>query len=163
MFEGLFIANKVLVLALGRRFVELILREQKSPSRQEIVINIHWNNLRFLADNPKIMQAVGPELEEYVLPLYEFMQDPGSIEFDEDICLFISGLIKATGRVTQPQFKLFGLFPLMFEKYKHIFSFSFTPLSLIIGFGGHILAQYPDAIALLLRMISENLELTAES
>lgn len=85
-------------------------------------------------------------LEEALLPLYQCMQTPEKISFEDEILLFINSLIRQSGEISQLQWALVPTFPKIFLKNKNMFNNLFTTMNLIIVHGRNFLLTQPGII-----------------
>lgn len=67
---------------------------EKRKKKTNIVMNNCWNIIRFIAEDENITPAQSLELEQQLYPLFEYLQVPNEIEFEDDIILFEISLIK---------------------------------------------------------------------
>jgi hypothetical protein len=66
-----------------------------------LIVNKCWNVIRFISEVDCYVPQYIPQLEEKLKPLYNFMEDPTNIDFDDDISLVLSSFIKKNKFVTE--------------------------------------------------------------
>jgi hypothetical protein len=123
---------------------------QGTQNINNIMINLCWNVLRNMGEQPLIVNKYLALIETTLVPLFQYMQAPEKIEFDEDILLIVGSLIKVSKGVTDTQMQLFPLFERVFEKYNNEFSHLFNTLNQYIIHGRQRLAsniQYVELVS----------------
>lgn len=99
------------ILPFAKSLVNRVLVEvgkcHQKGEKNNIYINKCWNLLRLIAETDSFMPFYQQELEEILLPLFEFMADPKQIEFEDDVVLIIKTFIKKTKRVSDAMWTLF--------------------------------------------------------
>ena len=104
-------------------------------------ITLCWNVLRVIAEQPLFIPQYLSLFENQLVPLFRFLQEPAKIEFDDDILLIVTSLIKGSKTVTRTQLDLFTMFPAVFVKYNHSFCNLLQTLNLYIVYGRDVLAS----------------------
>lgn len=101
-----------------------------------------WNTLReFVGDETFVEHS--DAIEQEMLPLYELMQDPSGIDFDEDILLFVMTSIKHTRRVSAVQWHLLPHLANFYRKYRTTFGMLLRVYSYFTVFGAEELKAMP--------------------
>lgn len=67
---------------------------KKSSKNFEFRIAKLWSVLRYIAEHEYFTDRLVPIIEQCSLPLLKFLQDPDSVNFDDDLIFFISSLLK---------------------------------------------------------------------
>lgn len=134
--------------------VQTELKAEKPSNQGKIIIAKCWNIIRAIGEN-KVYLPVLDSIEEPLLPLFEFMQTPEKISFDEEIIALMSAMIKLQEKVSNTKWILVSTFPKVFEKNKYIFYDLFHAINLVIVHGCETLKNRSDLIEMVRHSLSE--------
>ena len=80
-------------------------------SKANIRINKCWNTIRFIAEHEFFVANYLQIIEEKLLPLFEYIVRPTTIDFDDDIIFCLSSLMKKSKQVSLNLRKIFPFLP----------------------------------------------------
>jgi len=147
-----------LVPVLVKKIQDEFSRTQPKPGKNRktstIIIKC-WNIIRGLEENKDLTPELALQLEQYLLPLFEFMRNPSEIDFDDDIVLFETALMKKTETVTQTGWTLFQQLPLVQEKYDNTFIQLFPILNTYLYYGKEIFNSNPSWLVQVVSMCNK--------
>jgi hypothetical protein len=103
------------------------------------------------------MPHYASQIEEALKPLFEFMIDPKSIEFEDDIVLTLKSLIRKTGQVSPALWALFPHLGKVFEKNKKCFSNLLDTLNQYLVTGKDTIGMNREMLAMLVKMAGESM------
>lgn len=103
-----------LVESLVVRILAELKRCHEKGERNNIIINKCWNVLRMICELDTFMPVYASPIEECLKPLFEFMVDPGKIEFEDDIVLTIKSFIKKCPVISPV---IWALFPHLYKVF----------------------------------------------
>ena len=101
-------------------------------------INKCWNTIRFIAEHDFFAANFLSIIETSLIPLFEYMVRPNSIDFDDDIIFCLNSLMKKSKKVSPILSKIFPYLPKFQEKYKGIFG------NLLQTLNSYILYSQPE-------------------
>lgn len=119
-------------------------------------INKCWNTIRFLAEHDYFSSDFLAIIEESIKPLLEFLAQPGSIDFDDDLLFCISSIIKKSKVVSQTMRVVFPYLDPLHKKYKGIFGNLLETLNYYIFYGKDFLNDKTN-IAMILQMANTSI------
>lgn len=105
--------------------------EDRSPS---VMINKCWNVIKGICSNKNFLQQL-PAFEQELLSLYDLMQDPSKICFDDEIVQCMDSFIRKQQQVSPVQWTLFTTFPKVLTKNKDSFGNLLNTLNLFLKYG----------------------------
>ena len=79
--------------------------------KANIRINKCWNTIRFIAEHEYFASNFLQIIEETLLPLFEYLVAPTSIDFDDDIIFCLTSLMKKSKVVSPTLRKTFPYLP----------------------------------------------------
>jgi hypothetical protein len=79
--------------------------------KANIRINKCWNTIRFIAEHDYFANNFLNIIEDSLLPLFEYLVAPTSIDFDDDIIFCLSSLMKKSKTVSPTLRKIFPFLP----------------------------------------------------
>ena len=133
-----------LIIPFLKSLVERIQIEIKvcheKGEKNNIIINKCWNVIRLIVETRDLVTAFYSQIEASLIPLFEYMADPVSIEFEDDIVLVIKSFIKRTKTVSPVLWKLFPELPRVFTKNELVFGNLLDTLNYYLLFGKESLA-----------------------
>eukprot|EP00357_Protocruzia_adherens_P031356 CAMPEP_0114996878 /NCGR_PEP_ID=MMETSP0216-20121206/14576_1 /TAXON_ID=223996 /ORGANISM="Protocruzia adherens, Strain Boccale" /LENGTH=1103 /DNA_ID=CAMNT_0002361173 /DNA_START=31 /DNA_END=3342 /DNA_ORIENTATION=- len=116
-----------------------------SGEKKYIMINKCWNVLRAISENTTLISKYYNEIETTMLPLFEYMEDPKNIEFDDDILLAITSFMKIRKTVSDNLWVLYPHLPKFYQKYKGMLANLLQTLNCYMVYGKERLANnQPD-------------------
>lgn len=80
-------------------------------SKANLRINKCWNTIRFIAEHDYFADRYLSVVEETLLPLFEYLVTPNSIDFDDDIIFCLCSLLKKTKTASPVLQKIFPFLP----------------------------------------------------
>lgn len=86
------------------------------------------------------------------MPLYEYAEYPEKVEFDDDIALLISTLIKLSGQITKVQKTIFPYLERVHAKFNGIFGNLLSCLNMYIVFHNGWFDEYKEGVELMSSM-----------
>ena len=89
-----------IIKALVRRILSELKACHEKGEKNNIIINKCWNVIRMVCELDSFMPRYAMQIEDLLKPLYEYMSDPTSIEFEDDIILTLKSCIKKTNNVS---------------------------------------------------------------
>jgi hypothetical protein len=98
-----------------------ITKKNVISDKANIRINKCWNTIRFIAEHEYFAANFLQIIEETLLPLFEYLVAPSSIDFDDDIIFCLTSLMKKSKVVSPTLRKIFPYLPKFQIKYKGIF------------------------------------------
>lgn len=99
--------GKTLSLKSGKTKVT----KHKISDKANIRINKCWNTIRFIAEHDYFAANFLSIVEGSLIPLFEYMVTPDSIDFDDDIIFCLNSLMKKSKRVSPTLRKIFPYLP----------------------------------------------------
>ena len=90
-------------------------------NKSNVRINKCWNTIRFIEEHDYFASMFLTIIETSLMPLFEYMVRPNSIDFDDDIIFCLNSLMKKSKKVSPILIKIFPYLPRFQEKYKGIF------------------------------------------
>jgi hypothetical protein len=107
-------------------------------AKSNVRINKCWNTIRFIAEHDFFAANFLSIIETSLIPLFEYMVRPNSIDFDDDIIFCLNSLMKKSKKVSPILTKIFPYLPKFQEKYKGIFG------NLLQTLNSYILYSQPE-------------------
>jgi hypothetical protein len=107
-------------------------------AKSNVRINKCWNTIRFIAEHDYFAANFLSIIETSLIPLFEHMVRPNSIDFDDDIIFCLNSLMKKSKKVSPILSKIFPYLPKFQEKYKGIFG------NLLQTLNSYILYSQPE-------------------
>lgn len=86
-----------------------------------MTINKCWNIIRQVVEFDSFVPRFYTEIENSLKPLFEYVLDPKTIEFEDDIVLVLKTFIKKTKVVSDTLWTIYPHLQKVFEKNKHTF------------------------------------------
>mmetsp|Transcript_3215 Transcript_3215/g.2960 ORF Transcript_3215/g.2960 Transcript_3215/m.2960 type:complete len:373 (+) Transcript_3215:1436-2554(+) len=108
--------------------------------------------IRFIADVKETTPEQVLEIEKQLIPLFEYMKNPNDIEFDEDIYLFETSLMRKTKSVSEAGWVLFNCLTLVQEKFDNTFIQLFEAINCYLEFGATAFIGNPELLGKLTEM-----------
>ncbi|CAG9324306.1 unnamed protein product [Blepharisma stoltei] len=127
----------------------------KKKKKTNLIISKCWNIIRFIAESENITVEETIDLEQKLIPLFEYLKNPYDIEFDDDIVLFEIALIKKSLQISEVCWILFSHIKLIQEKNDNTFIQIFPLLSCYIYYGKEVLAKNTQALQVIAEMCSK--------
>ena len=137
------------------RILAELKRCHEKGERNNIIINKCWNVLRMICELNTFMPVYASPLEECLKPLFEFMVDPGKIEFEDDIVLTIKSFIKKCPVISPVIWALFPHLYKVFQKNKNTFGNLLDTLNHYLTSGRDVIAQNREYLVMLVKMAGE--------
>lgn len=78
-----------------------------ASSKANIRINKCWNTIRFIVEHDYFANKFLDIIEETLMPLFEYIVKPSSIDFDDDIIFCLCSIIKKSKTVSPSLRKIF--------------------------------------------------------
>ena len=136
------------VIEFAHQLVCRILLELKvcheKGEKNNLVINKSWNILRQLLEFSSFMPVFEQELENTFKPLFEFITDPATVEFEDDIVLSIKSFIKKTKKVSTVMWTIFPHLGKVFTKNNDSFGNLLECFNMYLIYGKETLASKPE-------------------
>ena len=129
----------------------------KSKKKESIIIVKSWNIIRTVTDSKHIVPQYAGLVEDVLAPLFEYINVPEAVEFEDDIVLVWISLIKKCQAVTPRGWLIFERLPLVQRKYEGDFGQIFQALNAYLTFGKDVIAGNPQYLALLAEMSFMNM------
>jgi importin-8 len=82
-----------------------------TSKKANIRINKCWNTIRFIAEHDYFAEHFLSVIEETLMPLFEYIVQPNSIDFDDDIIFCICSLLKKSKKASPVLRKIFPYLP----------------------------------------------------
>ena len=120
--------------------------QQQLDSKQktsQININKCWNIIRFICDSQDYFAQNIDQLELAIQPLLQCIQYSDKIEFEDDIILAISALIKKRKEVTESTLLYLQYFGQVFLKQEKMMGQMLQCLNNYLQYGQYIFTQNP--------------------
>jgi hypothetical protein len=105
-----------------------------------------WNIIRTISEIRGIVPEYIDKIEAILLPLFEYMQDPSMIHFDDDIIFLLNSLVRANRKLTQVEQIIFGTFKPFLQKYNGIMSMLFDTMTLYLVYGEEFFLGNQEAL-----------------
>lgn len=136
-----------LILIVIKRLVITILEFMKKDKKtyRSIQISNCWNTIRTICEQ-KLFIAYRDAIERELMPLFDFMNKPDEIDFDDEVVAIMKSFIQLSGNISQIEWTLFNTFPAIFDKCSNILSTIFTPLNYIIMYGKDVIGKNPETL-----------------
>ena len=144
-----------LVESLVVRILAELKRCHEKGERNNIIINKCWNVLRMICELDTFMPVYASPIEECLKPLFEFMVDPGKIEFEDDIVLTIKSFIKKCPVISPVIWALFPHLYKVFQKNKNTFGNLLDTLNHYLTCGRDVIGQNREYLVMLVKMAGE--------
>ena len=132
-------------------------KQAADKKKDKIRILKCWNIVRTLVDSPEIIPKYRNELEQMLIPLFEFMQNPMECDFEDDIILAISSIIKKSKSISDIEITLVKTYPQVAVKYEDGLGHMFLCLSYFMQYGKEVLLTKPDIVNLITSMALKTL------
>jgi len=131
-------------------------------AKSNVRINKCWNTIRFIAEHDYFAANFLSIIETSLIPLFEHMVRPNSIDFDDDIIFCLNSLMKKSKKVSPILSKIFPYLPKFQEKYKGIFGNLLQTLNSYILYsqpedGSPGMLEDPSALNLIVEMANMSL------
>jgi len=107
--------SRVLIRASVARIVQET-QSQVKCDNYSLIVQKCLNILKQITNKKELVVQYYGEVEQCLLPLFEFMTDPSKISFAEDIMVILKNLIKKTQSVSENAMKLFFTLEKLFNK-----------------------------------------------
>ena len=136
-----------LVLLLVNKIQTVVaecIQDEGKKKKKTIFIIKSWNILRFISAHKALPNEKLLEIEQTLLPVFEYIRSPKDIEFDDDILLFEVSLMRKCQTVTQAGWTLFSQLKLVQEKYEGTFLQLFPILNCYLYYGKDMFASQPE-------------------
>jgi hypothetical protein len=145
--------------------VARILNDLKNSEKgkSNLIINKCWNVIRFISEVDTYVPKYIPQLEDQLKPLFNFMENPDNIDFDDDIILVLSSFIKKSKEVSPTQWIMFPQLPKFFDKFGCVFGNLFQCANYYIIYGKEDLAQNKESMMSILDMAIKSMFTHEES
>jgi len=82
-----------------------------SNKKANLRINKCWNTIRFIAECDYFASNFLSIIETSLIPLFEYMVRPNSIDFDDDIIFCLNSLMTKSKKVSPILMKIFPYLP----------------------------------------------------
>ena len=92
-----------------------------------------------------------------LIPLFEFMKNPMECDFEDDIILAISSIIKKSKSISEVEITLVQTFPQVAVKYEDGLGHMFLCLSYFMQYGKEVLLTKPEIVNLICEMALKTL------
>jgi len=106
-----------------------------------IVVNKSFNILRLICENKNYIINYHKELEEIFKELYEYLKNPKKIEFDEDLVMMLTSIIKHINSVSVYTLELLQHLPKFLKKSKGLMLDLFDFMNQLLNHGGEQLTS----------------------
>ena len=128
-------------------------------SDNNVVINKCWNVINTICKKyPKFVDNI----EHSLLPIFNYLENPKEIEFDDDIIDVVKILLNIKTKITLNMAKIFPVLPKYFEKANFVFGNLLEVLNCYLFYGKALFGQNKEWIDMLLAMVETSLFVTAE-
>ena len=117
--------------------LQMLIDAGEVKSENETLVNC-WNTLKIVCDQ-KAFVSYQEQIEKELAPLFDCMNNPEDIDFDDEIIAITNSFIRNTGVVSVAQWKLFSTFPSIIKKHDLTLTNTFETLNLMIVHGSHII------------------------
>lgn len=91
---------------------------KNNNTKTNIIITHCWNVIRAIVEQNCFYPIMIDEIENKIIPLFNFMTKPQEIDFDDDIISVASTLIQKRHEVSEPYKTFFVVLNLTYEKYR---------------------------------------------
>ncbi|CAI2373188.1 unnamed protein product [Moneuplotes crassus] len=149
------------IIDFVRVFANRIKVEQESlegtNEKTNHVINQSCNVVRTICEGKEYIEQFGEQIDQELMVLYNFMDQPEKIDFDDDIALCISTAININKKITDIQKQVFFAFDKVHSKYKGIFGNLVVSINSFIVYNDGWFAENPDAVKDLVSMATRGL------
>lgn len=135
-----------LVPSLINKVIKEVELKKNKKAKTSIVILKCWNIIRHLLECKSLSVENVLELEKMFLPLFKYIEDPKSIEFDDDIILFEVSVMRRCELVTEIGWNIFSQLNKVQEKYENTFVQLFQLLNCYIVYGKQVLVSNPEML-----------------
>lgn len=123
----------VLVVKHLQQKIYTELNSEKATKERMIMSNC-WNTIKTICEQKEYINY-RDQIEKELLPLFNYMEKPNDIDFDDEVIGIMTSFIELSGVITPVQWILLKTFPLVFEKYNSTLSSVFRCLNLMIVHG----------------------------
>lgn len=124
----------------------------KSKKKESLIIVKCWNIIRTITDSKQIIPQYAALAEEVLSPLFEYINTPEAVEFEDDIVLVWISLIKKCQAVTPRGWLVFERLPLVQQKYHGDFGQLFQALNAYLTFGQDAIRANPQWLGMVAEM-----------
>lgn len=138
----------LLVKALVIRIEKEIDRLIGSTEKTNIVINKCWNIIRTIGEEASFFPGLQKDLEDLLMPLFKYMEQPDLIEFDDDVLYLLNSMMQHTQTVSTVTWTLVQTFPKLFVKFKGVLGPIFQCINYIIVYGKEDFKKVPAVLDL---------------
>ena len=121
------------------------------------IINHSWNVIRTICEGKEYIESYGEQIDQELMVLYNFMDHPENIDFDDDIALAISTTINIRKKVSDIQKQVFFTYEKVHQKHKGIFGNLIVSLNSFIVYSDGWFAETPTAVKDLMTMAMRSL------
>lgn len=129
-----------------------IREKNRKKKKDSIVIVKCWNIIRILAEAKEIDSIKVLEIENALLPVFNYMQNPNDIDFEDDIILFEVSLIRKCQAVSPVGWVLLNQLHLVQDKYGGTFIQLFPILNSYLFYGRDHLASNVEILKKIIDM-----------
>ncbi|OMJ89162.1 hypothetical protein SteCoe_8706 [Stentor coeruleus] len=120
--------------------INKVIKFAQKKSKLSIIVVKCWNIIRALVECKSLTDEQALQLELKFVPLFEYIQNPKEIEFDDDIILFEVSVMRKCKVVTEVAWNIFKHLHLVQEKYDNTFVQLFQILNCYIYYGKNVLS-----------------------
>ncbi len=154
--EFLFVFNERIgdgIVKMLHIVVQRVLEEMRTVGgKKNFNVNRCWNVIRAIFENKNYIPKFLIPLEDEVKPLFELLQNPEDIDFDDDIALLLSSIMKLSGNVLDTCKILYPLTPKIHMKFNGIFGNLLQTMNLFLKLDNAWIAASPERVQILHEM-----------
>jgi hypothetical protein len=129
--------------------------EKPNKKQSSIIIVKCWNIIRTISESKELSNEQLLVIEDKLIPLFEFLNDPSKIDFDDDIILFEITIMRRTQTVSKTAWILFPCLAKVQAKYENSFIQLYPALNCYIYYGREVLANSPAYVEMIVDMCTK--------
>ena len=129
----------------------------QNPSQEgSLVLAKCWNIIKTITDSSEVNTYL-QDFEKLLTPLFSFLQNPNTINFEDDIVMVILNLIRKTQTISEVQWQVFDVLKNLQDKQKGCLGILFRLVNLYVVYGREQLQDNPARLGLLVEMAEKAL------
>lgn len=147
----------VLMVALVQKIQQEFQLQVTANKKDSIIITKSWNIIRSLITSSKLITNDLLEFERLLLPLINYIQNPESVSFIDDIFGVILLIMKKTKSISALQWEIFPFLSSLQLKQENSLNTIFKILTLYVLYGKDSLVNAPQKLSLIVDMAGRSL------
>jgi hypothetical protein len=150
--------------ALVTRILSEIIKCHEKGERNNLIISKCWNVISAMTMGVESYIALHQaEFEQILLPLFDYINHPDRIEFEDEIVMILKQFIRKSKTVTKTQWEILPHLDNIFKKNKNTFGNLFDTLNYYLVYGKEVIAQDPAKVQVFIDLAHKSMNSVAPS